>query len=149
MALPSPGKKAKELLFPNCVIVEDNITKNLALAKVGGKYYLTNTKSDGSSGTKVYMEFTISDAQLRQRLSLLVSQLGSAQKTKNTIWTVVSVFFIFILALAAHTWWSALIIAAATFFVLQNGRGFCLGKSKVVSIVIKALGGTDIQVNYR
>ena len=34
MALPSPGEKAKELLFPNCVIVEDNITKNLALVKL-------------------------------------------------------------------------------------------------------------------
>lgn len=149
MALPSPGEKAKELLFPNCVIVEDNITKNLALVETGGTYYLTNTKSDSNGGTKVYLEFTMSDAQLRQRLPLLVSQLASAQKTKNTIWTAVSVLFIFILALVAHTWWSAMIIAVATYFVLQNGRGFCLGKNKVVPMVLRAFSGTDIQVKYR
>lgn len=84
MDLPSPGEKAKELLFPNCNIVVDNLTKNLAIVMNDGKYYLTNTKHDGRNGTKVYMEFTMNGGMLLQKKSLLALQLGSAQKTKTS-----------------------------------------------------------------
>lgn len=84
MDLPSPGEKAKELLFPNCNIVVDNLTKNLAIVMNDGKYYLTNTKHDGRNGTKVYMEFTMNGGMLLQKNRCWLCNWGLRRRLKTS-----------------------------------------------------------------
>ena len=134
------------MLFPNCNIVVDNLTKNLAIVMNDGKYYLTNTKHDGRNGTKVYMEFTMNGGMLLQKKSLLALQLGSAQKTKNIILTAISTLIVFLLALMTRSVWMALMLTAGAVFLVSQGRGFCLGKKKVISIVTTVLAGTDLNI---
>lgn len=134
------------MLFPNCEIVADSLTKNLAIVKNDGRYYLTNTKNDMRNGTKVYMEFTMNGGTLLQKTSLLVSHLGSAWKTKNIIYTAFSALIIFLLALMTRSIWMSLLLSAGTVVLISQGRGFCLGKKKVISIVTTVLSGTDLNI---
>lgn len=146
MDLLSPGTKAKEILFPNCRIVEDNITRNLAIVEDNGVFYLTSTTNEIKSGTKVIIGFTISESMLKDKLPFLKSQLQSAKKNKNILWGVIGVLFLFVFGVICLTVWGGLVAAAAGAFAISQGRGFPIGKQKVISLFTMALTGTDINI---